>query len=242
MNDERDEQAVAAAESEFAGWLREGKLPGIKAGVQQRSVRTAYALVESGFALLKERAFDALSIEEICAAAGATQGAFYGRFEDKQSFFAALQRVTCLRSEAALARFEARARAEEPDLPRLCALAVELTVERYRSNIGIFRAALQHAGEGAWVPFRELGNSYRRVLTELLSPHLPHVAPADRPLRIQFAYQVLVGTLVHATLNDPGPVHLHDQALVTELTDMLVGYLSRTAPAGAAKQRKGASG
>lgn len=229
MNEKQDEEA-AAAEAEFAAWVREGRLPGIKAGVQQRSLRTAHALVESGFALLRERAFDALSIEEICAAAGATVGAFYGRFEDKQGFFATLQRVTCLRSEAALARFEQQARASQPGLAQACALAVELTVERYRSNIGIFRAALQHAGEGAWAPFRELGNSYRRVLTEVLSPLLPHVPPRERPLRIQFAYQVLVGTLVHATLNDPGPVHLHDRALVTELTDMLVGYLSRKGP------------
>lgn len=242
MNDERQAEAAPDAESEFANWMREGRLAGIKAGVQQRSVRTAHALVESGFALLRERAFDALSIEDICAAAGATPGAFYGRFEDKQSFFAVLQRVTCLRSEAALTRFEERARAEGLDLPQLCAMAVELTVHRYRSNIGIFRAALQHAGEGAWAPFRELGNSYRRALTEILSPHLRHLPPAQRPLRIQFAYQVLVGTLVHATLNDPGPLHLNDDALVGELTAMIVGYLSEPAAPRPPPNRKGVKG
>lgn len=217
---------AADGEQEFAAWLQQGRLPQIKTGVQQRSVRTAYALVQSGFDLLRLRAFDALSIEEICATAGATPGAFYGRFADKKSFFQALQAITCLRSEAALEAFVGHVAARSYALDRLCHMIVELTVERYRANVGIFRAALQHADEGAWAPFRRLGDSYRRVLTEILSPHLPHVPKAARATRVQFAYQVIVGTLVHATLNDPGPLHLQDDALTRELADMVLGYLS----------------
>ena len=213
-------------EQEFAAWLQQGRLPQIKTGVQQRSVRTAYALVHSGFTLLRSRAFDALSIEEICAAAGATAGAFYGRFDDKKGFFEALQTITCLRSEAALAAFVDRAASHPYSLDKLCHMIVELTVDRYRANIGIFRAALQHADEGAWAPFRRLGDSYRRALAEILSPHLAHVPKAARATRVQFAYQVIVGTLVHATLNDPGPLHLKDDALTRELADMVLGYLS----------------
>lgn len=218
--------STADDEREFASWLQEGRLPEIRTGVQQRSVRTAYALLQCGFALLRARAFDALSVEEICAAAGATPGAFYGRFEDKKSFFSALQRLTCLRSEAALDEFIKRATARTLSLDKVCQMIVEMSVERYRSNIGIYRAALQHADEGAWEPFRKLGDTYRRALTELLSPYLPHLTKEGRAMRVQFAYQVMVGTLVHATLNDPGPVHLHDDAMIGELTDMVVRYLS----------------
>jgi AcrR family transcriptional regulator len=221
---------AAESEQEFTGWLQQGKLPHIKTGVQQRSARTAYALLQSGFALLRTKSFDALSIEELCATAGATAGAFYGRFDDKQSFFAAMQALTCLRSEAALREFVASVRQGTFTLDEVCRMVVALSVERYRSNLGIYRAALQHAGEGAWAPFRRLGDSYRRALTEILSPHLPRLPKAVAAMRIQFAYQVIVGTLVHATLNDPGPVHLQDDALVDELTAMVLGYLAPRAP------------
>lgn len=216
----------AHEEQEFAAWLQQGCLPQIKTGVQQRSVRTAYALVQSGFALLRSRGFDSLSIEEICAAADATPGAFYGRFEGKQAFFEVLQTITCLRSEAALAAFVERAQSRPYSLDKLCHMIVELTVDRYRANVGIFRAALQHADQGAWAPFRRLGDSYRRALTEILSPQLSHVPRAARAIRVQFAYQVIVGTLVHATLNDPGPLHLQDDALTRELAEMVLGYLT----------------
>jgi AcrR family transcriptional regulator len=218
-------RAVTEEEQDVESWLRQGKLPEIKASLQQRSVRTACALVQSGFRLVGERAFDALSVQEICAGAGATEGAFYGRFQDKGSFFVVLQRITCLRSEQALAQFLERLRGKDLPFERLCRMVVAMMVERYRANVGIFRAALLHVDEGAWELFRQLGDIYRRGLTGLLAPHLDGVRKELRALRVQFAYQVIVGTLVHATLNDPGPLHLHDDAIVAELSNMLAKYL-----------------
>lgn len=213
-------------EREFAVWLGEGKLPEIRAGVQQRSIKTAFALLESASALLRIHAFDALSIEDICARADATVGAFYGRFNDKQSFFSALQRLTCLRSQVALAGFVQHANERTLSLSQLCHMMVSMSVERYRANIGIYRAALKHADEGAWEPFRQLGDVYRQALTELLSPHLPHIPSKERSMRIRFAYQVMIGTLVHATLNDPGPLRLEDPAMAKELEGIVFKYLS----------------
>jgi len=212
-------------EQAFMAWLQAGRLPEIKPGVQQRSARTAYALLESGAALMRERALDALSIEEICNGAGATVGAFYGRFEDKMGFFAALQRLTCLRSEAALDAFMQQHPAEGGTLEELCHAMVAMTVQRYRANVGVYRAALKHSDEGAWEPFRRLGDLYRQRLVELLSPHLPTLDGPARALRIRFAYQVMVGTLVHATLNAPGPVQLGDPAMIDELAGLVLGYL-----------------
>jgi AcrR family transcriptional regulator len=220
------ERGGAGDEQQFAQWVREGRLPELRAGVQQRSLRTAHALFASAFRLLRGRPFDALSVQEICAGAGATEGAFYGRFDDKRSFFVAMQRITVLRSEEALAAFVADAAGRDVPFERLCRMFVSMTVERYRANVGIYRAALQHADDGAWTLFRELGDTYRRTLTELLAPHLAHVPAGRRALRTQFAYQIVVGTLVHATLNDPGPLHLDDDALVGELSDVVVRYLS----------------
>lgn len=210
---------------QFGEWLRQGKLPEIKASVQQRSVKTALALIESGIRLLRLRSFDALSIEEVCAGASTTVGAFYGRFEDKTSFFVSMQRVACLRSELALAELIKTATAESASLEFICHMVVRMSVQRYRSNVGIFRAALQRAHEGAWQLFKQLGDTYRASLTRLLSPHLDHLSSGARKMRIQFAYQAMVATLVHASLNDPGPVHLNEDSMVNELTRLITSYL-----------------
>lgn len=224
----RHREAAQGAEREraFADWLGKGEFPEIKSAVQQRSIKTAFALLESAAALLRDHTFDALSIEQICAGADATVGAFYGRFENKQSFFSALQRLTCLRSKVALAEFVQQATQAPCTLSQLCHMMATLTVQRYRSNIGIYRAALKHADEGAWEQFRLLGDVYRQALTQLLSPHLPHIPSKDRGVRIRFAYQVMIGTLVHATLNDPGPLHLDDPAMPEELAGIVFQYLA----------------
>ena len=48
------------------------------------------ALLEAGAELLRDCAFDELSIDELCGRVGVTIGAFYGRFESKDAFFSAL--------------------------------------------------------------------------------------------------------------------------------------------------------
>jgi hypothetical protein len=50
------QESDAEREQAFMGWLQGGRLPEIKPGVQQRSARTAYALLESGARLMRERA------------------------------------------------------------------------------------------------------------------------------------------------------------------------------------------
>lgn len=53
---------------------------------------------------------------------------------------------------------------------------------------------------------------------------------AARASQVQFAYQVIAGALVHATLNDPGPLHLNDDALTRELADMILSVAPQRAP------------
>jgi hypothetical protein len=42
---------------------------------------------------------------------------------------------------------------------------------------------------------------------------------------VLFAYQAMAGTLVHAVLNNPGPLKLEDEALKRELIRMIRAYL-----------------
>jgi AcrR family transcriptional regulator len=58
--------------------------------MQQRSEETRGRITEAAIKLFSERGFDASSVDDICAEAGVSKGAFYHHFESKQALFLAL--------------------------------------------------------------------------------------------------------------------------------------------------------
>lgn len=58
--------------------------------MQQRSEETRTKILDSASRLFSTRGFGAASVDEICAEAGISKGAFYHHFESKQSLFLAL--------------------------------------------------------------------------------------------------------------------------------------------------------
>ena len=217
------------AMAELSNWLDAGKLPELIPTRQERSLRTALALVEAGRKLLHDYALEDISVEMLCQSAGTTVGAFYGRFENKHAFFVTMQRLHLIRSGELADGFGQRHKAGDSTVDELCEDIVNLTVQSFRTNEGVLRASLQHPREGMWKPFRQLGDRYRVALAAKLAPHLTHLPVAQRKLRVLFAYQALTGTMVHAVLNNPGPLELQDDALIAELTRLFKAYLAAPA-------------
>jgi AcrR family transcriptional regulator len=62
------------------------KRPGVAPGFDRRRARTRTALLHAGRALLAHRDVDALSVDEIVAAADVAKGSFYNHFADKDVF------------------------------------------------------------------------------------------------------------------------------------------------------------
>jgi AcrR family transcriptional regulator len=58
--------------------------------MQQRSEETRARIIDSAIKLFSNRGFDASSVDDICAEAGISKGAFYHHFESKQALFLAL--------------------------------------------------------------------------------------------------------------------------------------------------------
>jgi AcrR family transcriptional regulator len=212
-----------AALQELGEWIAEGRLPEVIPTRQERSLRSTLAMLEAGRMLLLDRSLEELSIEMVCERASTTVGTFYGRFENKQAFFVTMQRMQLIRSEAALN--ELADQHENASLETLCRDMVIYMVGVFRSHFGVLRASLQHTREGMYDIHKSAGDRNRPVFTAALSPHLGHLAPRQRKLRIHFAYQVVAGTLVHVALNNPGPLKLDDDALVDELARMVLAYL-----------------
>jgi AcrR family transcriptional regulator len=215
-----------------ASGLFEAGLEGVSEARQARSRATVAKLISTGHAMLNDRPLDDLSIEELCSAADCTVGAFYSRFESKEAYFAAVQFVVCADRDRALAAVVAEAGREKWPLQRICAGLVEDLTEWYRANHGVLRASLMHSrnGESSWNSIKELGARHKAAWVELLSHRLPKALPArERKLRVQFANQVMNGTLIHMLLIDPGPVMLHDAAAPKRLSANMYAYLTDAA-------------
>jgi AcrR family transcriptional regulator len=58
--------------------------------LQQRSEETQARIIEAAIKLFSNRGFNAASVDDVCAEAGVSKGAFYHHFESKQALFLAL--------------------------------------------------------------------------------------------------------------------------------------------------------
>lgn len=211
-----------------ASGLWEAGLPGVSAARQRRSRETVTNLITTGHAMLNDRSLDALSIDELCTSAGCTIGAFYSRFESKESYFAAVQFVICADRDTALEALVSKARKQKWPVQRICPALISDLAQWYSENSGVLRASLlhRHNGESGWTPIMALGARHKAVWVELLSHHLPkQLSLRERKLRVQFAHQVVNGTLVHILLNDTGPMKLGDAATPARLSENMIAYL-----------------
>ncbi|MEO3474393.1 TetR/AcrR family transcriptional regulator [Roseomonas sp. CAU 1739] len=211
-------------------------LPGVFPARQDRSRAAALALIEAGLALLRDRSFDALSIADLCAAAGVATGSFYARFESKEAFLRAVQQVVVTEAardiEAQLPPDHLPAMSLRDFLGRL----VENSVRWRRRHEGLIRASLREArvDDGAWSPLRELGRlRVERTLPVILGLLGPTASPAA-PDAVRFAFQILFGTLNNMMLVDPGPFGIHDAATPRLLAEAMLRLIEAEAGQGAA--------
>jgi AcrR family transcriptional regulator len=195
--------------------------------VQPRALATQDALLAAGRRLLRDRTLDALSVADIAAESGMSVGSFYGRFRDKESYFAVLQeRANAEWLDEGRAMLHRRRRGP----PRAAALLREICaayVGIFRRERGFVLAALRHASNhpGSWTPFRSAGQAFVAETTGVLEPLLGHLPPAQRAPRLRFAMQLMFATGINAVLNDPGPIRLEDRRLELELARALCAYL-----------------
>lgn len=210
-------------------------LPGVAPSRQQRSRETTAALLAAGTEMLKSRSLSELSIGNLCAEVGATVGAFYSRFESKEAYVNALIALAVRDAEEGLRTMQSATPPADAGLAAHCRLLVAGLVGWMRRHEGVLRAALQHddTRPDRWSPFKDLAKTLTAGVTPVLltamnaAPARPRASPRSRPMtsteraettrRIAFGMQVVLGTLVNAILNDPGPLSLADRAMVDQL-------------------------
>lgn len=206
-------------------------LPGVTPSRQKRSRATTLALLEAGADMLRTRGLTELSIEALCAKVGGTVGAFYSRFESKEAYFNALMEIAARDGARRLAALDRRGTPGDAELADLCRGIVSGIVGWIRTHEGVLRAALQHddTRPDKWTPFKRLARSNAERATPLLLPLMGKGRKAAKTRAIAFGFQVVLGTLVNAIINDPGPLSLHDKEMETRLASCLVLLLEAEA-------------
>ncbi|WP_257165437.1 TetR/AcrR family transcriptional regulator [Bradyrhizobium sp. SRS-191] len=219
-------------------------LPGVTPSRQQRSRETTLALLTAGAELLRTRSLAELSISELCADIGATVGAFYSRFDSKEAYFNALLALTLEDGREQLLKLPAAEAAPAGDLDAQCHLLVRGTVLWMRRHKGVLRAALVRGENGSnnWTGFKDLAQALSKRAALLLRPAADGASAARKPAAtaeerkaVAFGIQVVLGTLVNAILNDPGPLSIDDDEIAQRLGACLVQLL-RAKPDGAPRK------
>jgi len=200
-------------------------IDGEQPAVQTRSKATRDAMLAAGRALLASNDFGSLTIADIAASAGVSVGSFYGRFRDKEAFFAVL--VQELFEDSALQVNETFLMARDRGSEEIVSDMVNFLTEFYRRHQGVIRAILKHASNrpDSWSPAKRGGARLKDTMVVTLGPQLGHIADSQREFRIRFAMHLLFGALVHTVLNDPGPIKLADRKLEQELKRAFCAYL-----------------
>jgi AcrR family transcriptional regulator len=198
-------------------------LPGVTPSRQKRSRETTLALLLTGAELLQTKSLAELSIETLCGQVGVTVGAFYSRFESKEAYFNTLIELAARDCERRLSEISLASVPRHARLDDLCRLSVAGVVGWIRTHEGVLRAALQHddTRPDKWTPFKGLARATTERATPLLLPAMGKGRKVAKTRAIAFGFQVVLGTLVNAILNDPGPLSIRDKQMEPRLADCL---------------------
>lgn len=191
-----------------------------------RGLQTTQQLLEAGRRLLRDRSLEQLTIQDLCAHAQVTSGAFYSRFDGKENYFRALQRLLLLRLQALIEtnsrRLDKRAWELRP--------AVELMARTARRwtfcNEGVLRASLVERVTAEADPIRQLNRQYVDAMIPRLARLHPGGASAVVQQRLGFAFQAMSGALMFALVNRGGSYALADRRLEEEMARAFYLYIA----------------
>ena len=200
-------------------------LPAPRPPRQLRSEESLAKMIQAGRELIERHAnLDLVLIGDVIRLAGTSIGAFYGRFQDKETFLAAVL-------EAAVT--EAQAQADnlvwqdavwtEGTASDIAAAIVVFYVDACRQNQGMYRAVLRDFAVDAPEshPLRVLNSHIHTVFVPALARKMPAKAGEDVESEIRNAMQMLIGTVSLMMLADPGPLRLEEDAVKPKLTEMM---------------------
>lgn len=208
------------------GRHREPLATAVAAPRQTRSQQGLARMLQAGHELIEASGnLDDLSINDIVERAGTSIGAFYRRFDNKDSFFEVLQDAAMAQGLQYVRDTVERDPAwRSDDAATLADAIIVLYVLAFRRNRGLYHASLLRASQrnANWDVVKA---THHEALT-LIVPRLTGALARSRRIKaadaaaqaalefdVRATLQMIVGMLVNSVLNDPGPLSLSSRRL-----------------------------
>lgn len=208
------------------------QLPGQLDHLQDRSRRTASAIVRVARQLIRKRPFDELSVNEIAAKAGTSVGGFYARFKSKDALLEVMLVAVMLESGAAFDKLMDQVKGKcAADVVRGWATTM---VGVYRTNRTEIRQVLQHWPKGPLPGGRLeresalLRDHARGTLRTELLARADEIDHKDPKTAVSVALMMGTVSLREAVIGDALPgygARLGDDELAHEISLCMIKYL-----------------
>jgi AcrR family transcriptional regulator len=205
---------------------------------QDRSRKSYEAFVATGFKLLENHEFDAITIAELAQRAGYSVGAFYARFQSKDQFFEAM--VAHHIQERSRARQRILANAPRDTL--IGALIKDL-IDWYWRRRRFWRAALLRSVRDPdfWEPINRSAQEFVVAVTTRIQLDVGRQLTQSESANVVFAIHMVLGMVNNRIVNRPRPSWIGNETFAEDLTRafLLVSeYESLNAGDSAAQRRR----
>jgi AcrR family transcriptional regulator len=202
----------------------------LRAPKQRRSEATLGRIVDAARRLLAEKPFDEIPIHEIVAEAGASVGAFYARFGDKEGLLEHLREAAAKESDDEAQRILASRDWESAPLDLVARELIRGLVRRHRANTGTLRAlASRRMSSGSSGEWRENPALQPAALVELIKRRRSEIAHPDPDVAVHLGLSMVTSAVrdrvLFPELSSAAPSPVTDAVFADELTRAFLGFL-----------------
>jgi AcrR family transcriptional regulator len=199
----------------------------VKIPQQARTRAGLSRLLDAAEALVAEKSFDEISVNQIAQRAGSSVGGFYRRFRDKHGLLQALHERFCEEARATADNVLDPARWVGAPAEEIIVEFTAFLVRIYRDREGALRTFLFSGINDAVVRQRTrlLTDHLHQRLAELLAERRDEITHPQLDLGAAFALHIVLGTLNHVIQLQPTTLGLADPRLAGELSRAFGAYL-----------------
>lgn len=203
---------------------------------QSRSVETRERILVATEALLREKTFDALSVQEIARRARSSVGSLYHQFGDKDALLPELYRRHCHDVIAGVDAFVTEERASDSTLSELVTKIVGRFVDLHRRQHGLLRALVLRAHAAPAERANERPDAMEQILprlADLVATRRSEIAHPNPRAAARIGILVLLATLRERLLfpmTSARSLGIPERSLARELRRVLLSYLTAELP------------
>ncbi len=197
---------------------------------QSRSRARQTRIIEAGLELLHQQKFEDITMEQLALRANCSVGTLYKRFRDKEALLRVLTaeavRDTLQDLDTDLARALTKSDTLSVALWDIINFLVNLFRHREMLILAIFKRQFDDPQATAALMATRMA-VVDTALAKILAMRPRGMTAADFSWRFRVGMQLVIGALINAIQNRPGPLMLEDDAIIDEFAEYLIARLSR---------------